>query len=107
MAARALSHGYDLVGPTHSVVYHLWKRDYRKTYWSHDVIAARNASVQKIKEIMIGKLPAAKFGMGSVRSWAEIQQYLGIDFDNHKFIRPHHPWRLPSPFQQISDRFAI
>ena len=72
MAARLLSHGFDLVGPTHSVVYHLWVRDYRKTYWDHDIITLRNKSIQKVKDIMTGKIKDEKYGMGKIRSWDEI-----------------------------------
>jgi hypothetical protein len=42
MGVRLLSHGFDLVSPTFSVVYHLWMRDYRKTYWDHDIVVQVN-----------------------------------------------------------------
>lgn len=107
MAVRLLSHGFDLLGPTHSVCYHLWKREYRKTYWDHDVIALRDKSIQLIKDIMSGKVKDEKYGMGTVRSWQEIQDYLGVEFDNQKFTRPHHPWKIPKNWRELKDEFCV
>lgn len=106
MGVRLLSHGFDLVSPTFSVVYHLWKREYRKTYWEHDVITQRDKSIRLVIDIMKGNVHDPKYGMGSVRSWQEIQDYLGIDFDNKKFTRPHQPWTLPQGFREITDEFC-
>jgi [Skp1-protein]-hydroxyproline N-acetylglucosaminyltransferase len=101
LAARLLSYGFDLLGPTHSVSYHLWKRDYRKTYWEHDIIAQRDASIEKIKGIMTGKIVDEKYGMGNVRSWKEIQDYFGIDFEKRTFTRPNKPWKLPDDYREL------
>lgn len=107
MAVRLLSHGFDLMGPTHSVVYHLWKRDYRRTFWDHDVVSQRDKSIQKVKDIMTGSLIEANYGMGNVRTWQEIQNYLGVDFENRKFIRHHQPWTLPNDFRELNDEFCV
>lgn len=120
MTVRLLSHGFDLVGPTSSVLYHLWIRDYRKTYWEHDVATQRDRSIEKIKKIMTGKIDS-KYGLGNQRSWTEIQEYLGIDFEKRFFIffffwfeylkriftRPHQPWKLPKNFRKLIDEFCI
>jgi len=99
MGVRALSHGFDLVGPRFSVIYHLWKRDYRKTFWDHDISDERDKSIKKIKDIMTGKIIDEKYGMGNKRSWIEIQDYLGIDFEKQKFTRSRQPWKLPKDFR--------
>lgn len=104
---RLLSHGYDIMGPTHSVVYHLWKRDYRKTFWDHEITQERDRSIQKIKDIMTGKIKDLKYGMGNIRSWKEIQEYLGIDFNKRIFTRSNKPWKLPKNFREIKDKFCV
>jgi [Skp1-protein]-hydroxyproline N-acetylglucosaminyltransferase len=101
MAARLFTHGYDLYGPMRSVVYHLWKRDYRKTYWSHDVVVERNKSIERIKDIMTGKIVDTKYGMGNVRTWKEFCDYLGIDHDNRSFTREKKPWSAPKDLRQL------
>jgi hypothetical protein len=106
MAARLFSHGYDLYGPVRSIVYHLWKRDYRKTYWSHDVLTERNRSIKKIKDIMAGKIHDS-YGMGTVRSFAEFCDYLGIDNDNRTFTREKKPWTVPKNYKPINDEFVV
>lgn len=106
MTVRMLSHGYDLVGPTHSVLYHNWTRNYRKTFWEHDKIVLRDLSIAKIKKIMKGEEKDSKYGMGDVRSWEEIQDYLGIHFDSKKFTRPHKPWTVPHNFRVLQDEWV-
>lgn len=109
MGARYFTYGFDLVGPTHSVVYHLWKREYRKTYWEHDVLAERDKSIRKIKDIMTGKLKEDKFGMGKVRSFADYCKYLGVDFEKGTFTRKPSPdmWVLPKDFMELKDEFCV
>lgn len=70
------------------------------------MIAKRDQSIRKVKEIMIGTSSDEKFGMGKVRSWKEIQNYLGIEFGSRKFTRPHQPWKLPSNFRELKDEFV-
>ena len=107
MAVRALSHGWDMVGMTHSVAYHLWVRDYRRVYLNEvDRIKTRNDSIAWIKDVMTGKIKDPLYGMGNIRTWDEIQNYLGIDFKTKTFTRPHKPWRLPKEWKHINDEYV-
>ena len=68
----------------------------------------RDKSIQKIKDIMTGKTREEKHGMGTVRTFKEYCDYLGIDFDNQKFTRPHQPWKLPkNTFTELKDEFCV
>lgn len=99
MAARLFTHGFDLVGPCFSVVYHLWDRSYRKTFWEHEIITERDKSIQLIKNIMNGVIIDEKYGLGSIRTINEFWDYLGVDFNKKKFTRKRKPWTLPKNFK--------
>lgn len=109
MAVRLLSHGYDLYGPTKSVLYHNWKREYRKVFFAIQNENERDKSIQKIKDIMTGKLEDERHGLGVERSWEGIQDYMGINFEKREFTRPHKPWSPPVDWdqQQIKDEFCV
>lgn len=106
MAARAYTSGWDLCGMTHSIAYHLWMRDYRKTFFQdlekHDI---RLQSVQWIKNIMTQKETHPKFSLGTKRSIQDFWNYLGVDFERQEFTRPHQPWKLPKGWETLNDEF--
>lgn len=107
MSARFFTHGWDLKGPTHSLVYHLWKREHRKTFWSHNDETKRVASVKKVKDILTGALTDQRYGLGRVKSIQDYWNYIGVDFNTKKVLRPHDPWTLPSDFTTIKDMYRI
>lgn len=107
MGARFFTHGWDLKGPTHSLVYHLWKRDHRKTFWNHNDENKRQQSVQKIKSILMGSVVDPKYGLGTARNIQEYWKYIGVDFNTKALYRPSDPWTLPPDFQPIKDAFRI
>jgi hypothetical protein len=101
MAALAFTNGWDLVGMTHSVAYHLWVKDYRKQYINNDPV--RRKSVQRVKDILNGKDKEIK--LGNKRSIQEFWDYLGINFEKIEFTRPHQPWTMPKKWKTLSDSF--
>lgn len=96
MTARLFTHGWDLKGPTFSVVYHLWKRDYRPTYWSQDKIDLRDKSIQLVHDHLLGKrndlIYSSVLTIGNERSLEEFWNYVGLDPINKTKIRPSDPW---------------
>lgn len=106
MACRLYTHGFDLVGPTHSVLYHNWARTYRKTYFDTIVEAERLKSVARVKQIMNGEFTGDKYGTGKVRSVQDWWKYEGVDPKTQQFIRPHRPWKPPPDEKLIQDEFV-
>ena len=107
MGARFYTHGWDLRAPTQCLLYHLWQRGYRQTYWSHDVIAERDRSIQLVKDIMLGLKPDPKYGMGQVRTTQDYFLYVGVDFANKKTIRATYPWKPHKEFASLRDQYVI
>jgi len=107
MSARFFTHGWDLKSPTHSLVYHLWKRDHRKTFWNHNDDKKRQESVQKVKDILNGIIVDPKYGLGTKRSIQDYWNYIGVDFVSKKVLRPSDPWTLPPGFVPIKDAYRI
>lgn len=107
LSARLWTHGFDIVSPTHSVVYHYWKREYRKTYWENDKDALRRESIQHITDIMNRKKVDPKYGLGEVRSIDQFWDYLGVDFHLKKFTRGKSPWKLPPNYVEFKDTFLL
>jgi [Skp1-protein]-hydroxyproline N-acetylglucosaminyltransferase len=106
LTARLWTHGFDIVGPTHSVVYHLWVREYRKTFWDHNNDQIRKESLQHILNILKEKIKNTKYGLGKVRSISEFWNYVGVNFENKTFIRKKNPWK-PSFVIELQDKYLL
>lgn len=107
MSARAFTHGWDLKGPTHSIVYHLWSRDYRKVYYNEvDNLKKRNQSIKFIKNLLLGKIKDPICTFGTKRTMKEFWNYIGVDFENKTFTRSHRPWKLPKDFKPLQDEYS-
>jgi [Skp1-protein]-hydroxyproline N-acetylglucosaminyltransferase len=107
MTARAYTNGWDLVGMTHSLAYHLWDRSYRS---SHEVMRDENLrqqSVQWIKDIMLKRITDGKYGLGHKRTVEDFWNYLGIDLEKKIFTRPHKPWHAPKGWIVLEDEYLI
>lgn len=106
MTARLFAKGWDLRGPRFSVVYHLWKRGYRKTFWEQDVISKRDESIQKVKDIIMGvDEPKTKYSLGNKRTVQEFWDYIGLNPHTQESIRPREPWTLPENFRELHDEY--
>lgn len=101
MNMRYYTHGFDIRAPTHSVVYHLWKREYRKTYWG-DVNneAIRKNSIQIVKDMMLGTKDDLTYGLGSARSLSQFWDYVGLDPFAKKPTRQTFPWIPPKGYPE-------
>lgn len=95
--ARAFTNGYDLRSPTHSVVYHLWDREHRKTFWEIDVLKRRDRSIQYVKRVLRGEA-VGTFALGTQRTIEDYEQYTGLDFKNEEETRPRKNWTAPAKY---------
>lgn len=96
---RAFTHGYDLRGPTHSVLYHNWKREHRKTFWEIDDHARRVRSVEFVKRVLRGDV-FGRYGLGTARSAQDFYEYIGMDLRAGVMLRPKGEWTLPERFRE-------
>jgi len=88
MAARAYTHGYDLVVPEEQYLYHLYynhekpEMNRRKIFWADfpDVFEAMNSeSRKKLYNIFLGELIGDEY-LGKERSLSEYGKFAGLDF---------------------------
>lgn len=93
MAARYYTHGFELRAPCFSVVYHLWQRNYRPVFFTHQNQKLKNESVKLVMDIMTGKLIDEKYGLGNEKTWRDYWDYVGLDPFERKPTRPFNPWR--------------
>lgn len=104
MATRAFTHGWDLLLPRFSVVYHLWVRAYRPTFVSNEIV--RKQSVDHIKKVMNGLIYDRRHKMGNVRTIHQYFDFVGITGLNGSYTRSHHPWTIPKGFKDLNDEFV-
>ena len=83
MTARIYTHGWELRGPTYSVIYHLWNRNYRHTFWEKNNVNLKNYSVQLVKDYITGKRNDLIFNnikvIGNNKSLNDFWNYLHLD----------------------------
>jgi hypothetical protein len=89
MTVRAFTHGYDIFHPTEIIVWHEYTREYREhKHWSdHEhskgvEIAWHQrdrASLDKVRDFLSAP-HAGPFGLGEQRTFAEYEQYAGLNF---------------------------
>jgi hypothetical protein len=106
-SARLYTSGWDLVGMTYSVAYHLWKREYRKLFWEVDKTAIRDQSIQKVKDILSRNINDPKYGLGFKRTIEDYWNYAGVDWLTKTFTRPKKPWVMPKGWKTLQDEFLI
>lgn len=113
MAVRYFTHGFDLMNATHSVLFHLWVRKYRKTMWEKDVkngyngdnVKQRDNSIQWVNDICTGKVVDDKYGLGQVRSFQDYWRYAGLDPFKKTTIRK--PWAPDFSVGELDDEFVV
>lgn len=100
MAARAYTHGYDLLIPDKHYIYHLYfdtdsvfqKNMRRHTWKDHYEEWARLEGVSKAEVVDI--LSNKRIGpgaLGTVRTLEEYGEYVGLDFANRKLLNVEEP----------------
>lgn len=92
MAARLWTHGYDFYAPTTNLVYHLWDRSYRETFWQvTDSLAEKPRSIAHVQALLQGapgpsaaQGPSAvegpTFGLGRMRTLDQYEEWCGVSF---------------------------
>lgn len=119
MAARLWTHGWDFFSPPHHVIYHLWSRSYRPTFWEvEDKEKLKERSLRRVR-CLLGATPRDQveaeclseldlYGLGRARSLEEFQQHTGIEFKTRQ-IGDKAKWGgLPSTmFVEGMAQFAL
>ncbi len=101
MGMRAFTHGWDLRLPRFSVVYHHYKRDYRKTVYYDKAIQKK--SIQHAIGVMQGTINDERHELGTVRSRDEYFEYVGISGvgPGATVTRSSKPWSAPPNYKSI------
>lgn len=102
MAARYYTHGCDLFAPVNNIIYHHVERTYRPTFWElfykrdgqckvHHNVRTQRKQLEaegnvRLKHLLRGELPQDdKYGLGTVRTLQDFQNYCGLDMTNYTF----------------------
>jgi hypothetical protein len=83
MALRYFTHGYNIYHPHKVVSYHYWTRESSPRHWSEhkDWGTYENISKERIASLIgNGDTDLGEYGLGTVRTLKEYEQYAGIDF---------------------------
>ena len=84
VALVLFTHGWDLFTPSKPLIYHLWNRDYRPTFWEHQNskrIEKGKTNVDKILQILQGKTKGQSNNyLGQSKTLKEFETHCGIDF---------------------------
>lgn len=105
MAARYWTSGFDLYAPNFSVLYHLWDRTYRKTFFSIDNRALQKQSAAFVKQLLTGKVQDKEYGLGDKRTIWDFWQYVGLDPIEKKELIPKDKWKPPKSYKIPKDKF--
>jgi len=95
LAVRLWTHGWDIYHPNRNLLFHHWSRDYRPTHWD-DVPGWEGLELQSRRRVnrllaveqdsgLSVEMEGGRYGLGSVRSLSEYQEFSGVDFTNHRF----------------------
>lgn len=83
LAARAYTSGYDFFHPSEIVVWHRYDHD-EPLHWTDNAAALDTSEVrsrERLATLLLGDhLGLGKYGLGSIRTLAEFEDYCGIDF---------------------------
>lgn len=88
LAIRAFTHGYELFHPPEHILWHEYTRPHRAKHWGDHVQAQgielewheRDAkSREKVRQFLVAP-HVGEFGCGTVRSFAEYEEYAGLSF---------------------------
>jgi [Skp1-protein]-hydroxyproline N-acetylglucosaminyltransferase len=93
MAVRLYTHGYNLFAPPESVCYHLWSRDHRPTKPDKEkqdpqlVAKRKEQSLAVVMNQLSGKISTTVCGLGTVRTVAQFEEALRVDFGNKTLMK--------------------
>ncbi len=96
LAARLWTHGWDIYYPNRRCIYHDWDREKRKTHFkdSKDFTALNQQSFKRVRHLLgmercddpkLTKGLKGKFGFGKKRTFAEYQEYCGVNFAERSY----------------------
>jgi hypothetical protein len=97
LAARLWTHGWDMFGPTEPLLWHWYNRPGGRVPWQDDPewhlrdarSVARMRHLLRVEPAMPEALvDIEQYGFGSVRTFAQYQEYSGINF-KQRTIAPH------------------
>jgi hypothetical protein len=82
MTLRAFTHGYDLFHPSETIVWHDYVRKDAVKHWDDHTVKWGEQDLQsknKIRLLLAGQ-PVEHFGLGSVRTIEQFEEYAGLSF---------------------------
>lgn len=94
IAVRLWTHGWDFFCPTTNLVYHLWSREHRPTFWEifTEEFQEQQRSQAHVRDLLRGDTLASlssptstdfgRFGLGDTRTLAAYCDFSGVDFRN-------------------------
>lgn len=87
-AMRAWTRGYNIYAPNKTLLYHFYGRHGHKRIWNDNLIRelswnARQEVSRKKQERVLCGIEQGIYGAGNVRSLAEYEAFIGIDFKQH------------------------
>jgi Glycosyltransferase (GlcNAc) len=86
MTLRAFTHGYDLFHPSETIVWHDYVRKDAVKHWDDHTVEwgeQDQQSKNKIRRLLAGQ-PVDRFGLGSVRTVEQFEEYAGLSFGLRK-----------------------
>jgi hypothetical protein len=106
LSARLWTHGYDIYHPNNCVMYHYWKRDQRSTHFNdHSNWEKLNEFAFERVRFLLGneepsdkeaKKEISKYGLGTVRTLEQYQEYAGVEFAKREFTPSAYEGVFPS-----------
>lgn len=90
LSVRLWTHGYDIYHPPHPVLYHHWKRDYRRTHFDdhRDWTLLNRRSYARVRHLL-GVEPSSdpdvlealdEFGLGKLRTLSQYEHFACVRF---------------------------
>ena len=84
-SARLWTAGYDFYTPTENLVFHHYYRKSSPKYWDDiEFSTQQKRTLDKVRALLTGKLPAYRYGMGAARTLAQYWKYAGLDWATKK-----------------------
>jgi hypothetical protein len=118
LSVRAFTHGYDLFHPSQAIVWHEYTRNYRTKHWDDhtekngitDGWAQRDQHSRSKIDRFLRNPHIGEFGCGTARSFAEYEEYAGLDFRlcraqeyTRSHLEPPNPPAQPGWAEAIRD----
>ena len=103
LSARAFTHGFDILAPTASLVYHEWDKKYRYNFVCNET--KRATTLKYIQGILSETLKDDQYGLGKIRKVKKYWDYLGVDFNKKVMLKKQDGAFTPHIFEELPPLF--